>query len=124
MQMSAIDELPKGNTTAVNADLVLTAGILVPIMEGEQATSDNFPESDNSTPNGSQEFGKDLSPPRSTSERFRDWILRTLDSQLFQIIGYIVLFLVILDGALFFFFLVGWQTLCRPRTDCEFVRNC
>ena len=60
-----------------------------------------------------------LDPPPTCSERFRDEILRILDEGFFQVLGIIVLFLVVLDGAVFFFFLMGWQTLCRPRTACE-----
>jgi hypothetical protein len=58
-------------------------------------------------------------PPRSMGEKVRDQILATLDSYPFQIMGAIVMFLVIADGAFFFFLLMGWQTLCRPRTDCD-----
>lgn len=60
-----------------------------------------------------------LDPPRTGSEHFRDKILRTLDSVYFQYAGLVVLIGVIASGAVFFFFLMGWQTLCRPRTDCE-----
>jgi hypothetical protein len=60
-----------------------------------------------------------LYPPESCGERFRDSILRTLDHPFFQALGLAVLFLVIVDGAFFFFLLLGWQSLCRPRTDCE-----
>lgn len=75
-------------------------------------------------PNGVDDDADDdpyehLSPPRSCGERFRDGILRVLDHPIFQVMGLIVLFLVIADGALFFFFLMGWQSLCRPRTDCD-----
>jgi hypothetical protein len=60
-----------------------------------------------------------IDPPPSHGENFRDWILSTLDRPFFQYLGLLVLFLVIGTGALFFFFLMGWQTVCRPRTDCE-----
>jgi len=62
-----------------------------------------------------------LDPPMTRRERFRDYILRWLDRPEFQIAGLVVLFLVIADGALFFFFLMGWQTLCDDpsRTDCS-----
>jgi hypothetical protein len=60
-----------------------------------------------------------IEPPPSSGETMRDWILRTLDRPFFQVLGAIVLLLVIGTGALFFFFLMGWQTVCRPRTDCE-----
>lgn len=60
-----------------------------------------------------------LCPHRSRGERFRDSILRRLDSPLFQYAGMIVFVGVIADGAFFFFLLMGWQTLCRPRTDCD-----
>jgi hypothetical protein len=60
-----------------------------------------------------------IDPPPSRGEHFRDWILSTLDLPFFQALGLLVLFLVVGTGALFFFFLMGWQTVCRPRTDCE-----
>lgn len=60
-----------------------------------------------------------IEPPISCGERFRDSILRTLDRPFFQILGIFVIVGVVGSGALFFFFLMGWQTLCRPRTDCE-----
>lgn len=62
-----------------------------------------------------------LNPPMSKRERFRDWVLRLLDRPSFQVAGLVVLFLVVADGALFFFFLMGWQTLCDTpsKTDCE-----
>jgi hypothetical protein len=60
-----------------------------------------------------------INPPPSRGENFRDWILSTLDRPFFQALGLLVLFLVVGTGALFFFFLMGWQTVCRPRTDCE-----
>lgn len=49
----------------------------------------------------------------------RDVLLRTLDRPFFQILGLLVLFAVVVDGALFFFFLMGWQSLCVPVRDCE-----
>jgi len=62
---------------------------------------------------------EDLHPPQSASEAYRDRMLRFLDRPIFQTLGLIVLVLVIADGAFFFFLLVGWQAMCRPRTDCE-----
>mmetsp|Transcript_22214 Transcript_22214/g.36778 ORF Transcript_22214/g.36778 Transcript_22214/m.36778 type:complete len:312 (-) Transcript_22214:157-1092(-) len=63
----------------------------------------------------------ELYPPMSGGEHFRDGLLRRLDSQFFQLIGIIVLFLVIVDGAFFFFLLVGAQGMCTEpsRTDCD-----
>jgi len=49
----------------------------------------------------------------------RDSILKALDHPFAQAMGIVVLLLVIIDGALFFFLLVGWQSMCRPRVDCE-----
>jgi hypothetical protein len=60
-----------------------------------------------------------INPPPVRGENFRDWILSTLDRPFFQYLGLFVLFNVIWTGALFFFFLMGWQNVCRPRTDCE-----
>jgi hypothetical protein len=68
---------------------------------------------------GKEEGDEEIYPPRSRGEKVRDRILRILDSVAFQIMGYIVLFFVVADGALFFFFLMGWQSLCRPRRDCK-----
>uniref|UniRef100_A0A7S4DZS5 Uncharacterized protein n=1 Tax=Lotharella globosa TaxID=91324 RepID=A0A7S4DZS5_9EUKA len=62
---------------------------------------------------------KTLDPPRTSSEACRDCLLSLLDGGVFQIIGIIVIILVIGDGALFFFMMMGWHTLCEPKTDCE-----
>jgi Protein of unknown function (DUF2985) len=77
------------------------------------------PTSSSSELRQEQEQQEPLDPPRSKMEQFRDSILRTLDLPLFQYMGLMVLLGVIVDGALFFFLLVGWHTLCTPRTDCE-----
>ena len=76
---------------------------------------------------GSSEYNRqcsmdNMNPPESRGEKMRDALLRLLDGRLFQFIGLLVLFLVILDGAFFFFLLMGWHTMCIPRTDCD-VRN-
>lgn len=65
--------------------------------------------------------GADLDPPPTRFERSRDALLRFLDTRPVQYLGIVVLVLVIADGALFFFFLMGWQTLCNnpARTNCE-----
>lgn len=60
-----------------------------------------------------------LEPPISTMERSRDVILRTLDRPMFQYIGLVVMLGVVIDGAIFFFLLIGLHTLCHPVTDCE-----
>jgi Protein of unknown function (DUF2985) len=64
---------------------------------------------------------EDLSPPRTSSEACRDSLLRFLDTPLVQGIGILVLILVILDGAFFFFLLVGWHAMCDTpsRADCD-----
>lgn len=61
----------------------------------------------------------DLNPPLSSGEKMRDALLRLLDGTFFQYLGIAVLVGIVASGALFFFFLMGWQTLCRPRTDCQ-----
>jgi Protein of unknown function (DUF2985) len=67
-----------------------------------------------------------LEPPLSSSEEFRDAILRFLDHPFFQTLGIIVLVLIILSGAFFFFLLLGWQAMCDTpsRTDCEPRNTC
>jgi Protein of unknown function (DUF2985) len=60
-----------------------------------------------------------LDPPRTTSEAWRDSLLQLLDHPCFQVIGIVVLVLIIADGALFFFLLIGGHRLCRPRLDCQ-----
>ena len=60
---------------------------------------------------------QELQPPVSPSERARDALLRTLDHPSVQIFGLLVLFAVIADGALFFFLLMGWDTLCRSPME-------
>jgi hypothetical protein len=62
-----------------------------------------------------------LNPPQSCGENLRDVLLRMLDHPVFQVTGIIVLVLVVIDGAFFFFLLVGWHNLCDTpsRTDCE-----
>lgn len=64
-------------------------------------------------------IGHFVDPPPTRVEHFRDALLSLLDGKVFQLIGIVVLIGVILDGAVFFFFLMGWQTVCRPRTDCS-----
>ena len=54
-----------------------------------------------------------LSPPRSRGERSRDSILRVLDGFTFRILNLVVLFLVVVDGALFLFLLIGAHGMCR-----------
>lgn len=60
-----------------------------------------------------------LDPPVSRGEQWRDHALRCLDLPIMQKLGIVVLILVIADGALFFFLLMGWHRLCRPRRDCD-----
>ena len=62
---------------------------------------------------------EDLHPPQSSSEAHRDQLLRILDRPVFQTVGLVVILLIVADGAFFFFLLVGWQAMCRPRTDCD-----
>ena len=80
-----------------------------PITPSDSCVDDSGTEVDYST----------LNPPRSCGERSRDALLRLLDGKVFQFLGLVVLFLVVLDGAFFFFLLIGAQRMCRPRTDCE-----
>mmetsp|Transcript_4900 Transcript_4900/g.7431 ORF Transcript_4900/g.7431 Transcript_4900/m.7431 type:complete len:274 (-) Transcript_4900:157-978(-) len=62
-----------------------------------------------------------LDPPQSSGEKIRDRLLEILDGKVFQYIGIFVLIAIIVDGAFFFFLLVGWQAMCNDpeRTDCD-----
>jgi hypothetical protein len=63
-----------------------------------------------------------LPPPPDASRRevFRDKVVDHFTySPVWQFLNKLVLFLVVLDGAIFFFFLMGWQRVCSPRTNCE-----
>jgi hypothetical protein len=59
-----------------------------------------------------------IDPPRSSGERFRDKLEEIMEGRFFSFLNAFVLFLVIGDGAAFFFLLMGWQTMCHPRHDC------
>lgn len=88
-----------------------------------EASSDQTGEEEATNPNWTDSAlrtdGFALDPPAGSSERIRDSLLRLLDRPVFQVIGMIVIFLIIADGALFFFLLMGWHALCEPVTDCE-----
>jgi Protein of unknown function (DUF2985) len=60
-----------------------------------------------------------LDPVRTNSEACRDSLLKLLDHPFFQVAGIIMLVLIVADGALFFFLLIGGHLLCRPRLDCQ-----
>jgi hypothetical protein len=60
-----------------------------------------------------------IDPPITITERYRDTLLRTFDLPIFQYIGIFIIVGVVIDGAIFFFLLMGWHTLCHPVTDCE-----
>mmetsp|Transcript_28167 Transcript_28167/g.39614 ORF Transcript_28167/g.39614 Transcript_28167/m.39614 type:complete len:274 (+) Transcript_28167:94-915(+) len=64
---------------------------------------------------------QNLEPPQSKGEKIRDRLLEILDGKLFQYIGIFVLVMIIVDGAFFFFLLMGWQAMCNDpkRTDCD-----
>ena len=66
-----------------------------------------------------QQLINELVPKMSLAENWRDRLLRLLDGRLFQVIGLTALFLIVADGAFFFFLLMGWHGMCTPRTDCE-----
>jgi hypothetical protein len=53
-----------------------------------------------------------LDPPLGRIEQARDRLLRILDGSWFQVVGLGVLLLVVIDGAFFFFLLVGWHNMC------------
>jgi hypothetical protein len=84
---------------------------------GDAAAADNNMKSSIDTDD--YDKMKMIHPPISTSEQYRDIILRTLDLPIFQYIGIIIILGVIIDGAIFFFLLIGAHTLCHPVTDCE-----
>lgn len=62
-----------------------------------------------------------LSPPPSCIERSRDNLLRFLELSINRAISRIILVLIIVDGAFFFFLLVGLHRMCPSgsSTDCE-----
>ena len=62
-------------------------------------------------------------PLLSYQERCRDKLLYMIDTNRWILyLNCFVLFLVVASGALWFFFLLGWQTLCEPARDCG-IRN-
>lgn len=61
----------------------------------------------------------EITPPLSTSERARDVLFSILDHPFFFAFGIFVLILVIVDGAFFFFLMVGWHGMCTPRSKCD-----
>ena len=60
-----------------------------------------------------------IDPPSSRYEKIRDRFYSYTDGPVQFWLGLIVMFLVVLDGAFFFFLLVGWQAMCTPRMNCE-----
>jgi len=62
-----------------------------------------------------------LQPPASKLELARDDLLLFMSRSYWGYLAIVHLFLIIGDGALFFFLLMGWQTLCGPNFEpsCE-----
>ena len=61
-----------------------------------------------------------LDPPPSRSEILRDkWLNFTSTGRVHFYMGVTVMLLIITDGALFFFLLIGAHGMCRPRYDCN-----
>ena len=60
-----------------------------------------------------------LNPPPSKIETLRDKWLDFLSGKIHFWVGVTVFILIIIDGAFFFFLLIGAQNMCRPRMDCE-----
>ena len=63
----------------------------------------------------------ELDPPPSRSELLRDKWLDFLSGKVHFCIGITVMFLIVVDGAFFFFLLIGLQNMCShpSRTDCN-----
>lgn len=63
----------------------------------------------------------ELDPPPSRSELLRDKWLDFLSGKVHFCIGITVMFLIVVDGAFFFFLLIGAQNMCShpSRTDCN-----
>jgi len=61
----------------------------------------------------------ELDPPPSRSEILRDKWLESLSGKIHFWVGVTVMALIIIDGAFFFFLLVGAQNMCTPRTNCN-----
>lgn len=82
-----------------------------------------FPEEEEEEEEGSVTFHScwALDPPISSMENFRDVILRALDRRIFQLLGIVALFFIVVDGAFFFFLLLGWHGMCDSpsKTDCD-----
>jgi uncharacterized Tic20 family protein len=63
----------------------------------------------------------ELDPPPSRSELLRDKWLDFLSGKVHFCIGITVMFMIVVDGAFFFFLLIGAQNMCQQpsRTDCN-----
>ena len=61
----------------------------------------------------------ELDPPPSRSEILRDKWLESLSGKIHFWVGVTVMALIIIDGAFFFFLLIGAQNMCTPRTNCN-----
>jgi Protein of unknown function (DUF2985) len=100
-----------------------TTGSLVPTASNDNVTSHVTTATPTTTLQRQLQLAmllqQQLQPPPSRWERFRDAIFRLLEGRFFSAVSIAVLVLVIADGALFFFLLMGWQRMCRPRRDCE-----
>mmetsp|Transcript_40248 Transcript_40248/g.97221 ORF Transcript_40248/g.97221 Transcript_40248/m.97221 type:complete len:463 (+) Transcript_40248:277-1665(+) len=74
-------------------------------------------------PNNDRTTTTAAAKPKTTLllRRFRDFLLDVTDSKLCQIMGLVVMALVVIDGAFFFFLLVGWHDMCDTpsKTNCD-----
>ncbi|KAL7581729.1 hypothetical protein ACA910_022267 [Epithemia clementina (nom. ined.)] len=110
-------ETPKSITSERKRRRSSTQGLVIieQCIEGFSSSRDFAPESSTHL-----RMLEELDPPLSGRERRRDALLNAMaNSKFILYANCLVLFLVVAVGALWFFFLMGWQTLCRPRTDCE-----
>ena len=53
------------------------------------------------------------------SEKFRDNLFAFLDGRFVFKLMIANIVIIIVDGAFFFFLLVGWQAMCTPVMDCQ-----
>jgi hypothetical protein len=87
--------------------------------EGVETQLEEAPAPAVSTSPSPSQLPRILDPPPSRYELRRDACFELLGGRTHFWIGVAAMLLIIVAGAIFFFMLIGAQSLCRPRTDCE-----